>query len=135
MEIGHPDDTARILGAAIDKVRSTSRPILIEVKTLRLRGHAAYDTCDYLRPGESDGFFAADPLPKIRERMVGMVGAALSSRLTRISASSWRTAWPPLSASNGRAQWAWRTISLPPRPVPLAPGAECPREPHNGPGT
>jgi len=75
IECGHPDDTARTLGAAIDKVRSSSRPMLIEMKTLRLRGHAAYDTCDYLRPGESDSFFAADPLPKFRERMTGLVGA------------------------------------------------------------
>ncbi|MEO7598343.1 MAG: thiamine pyrophosphate-dependent enzyme, partial [Opitutus sp.] len=58
--------TVRTLAAAIEKVRSTSRPILIEVHTLRLRGHAAYDTCDYLQPGESERFFARDPLPKFR---------------------------------------------------------------------
>ncbi len=75
IERGHPDATVRSLAAVIDRVRETSRPILVEMKTLRLRGHAAYDTCDYLKPGESDGFFAADPLPKFRERMVGLVGA------------------------------------------------------------
>ncbi len=62
--------TTRTLAAAIDKVRTTSRPILIEAHTLRLRGHAAYDTCDYLLPGESDAFFAADPLPKFRAQLV-----------------------------------------------------------------
>ena len=66
--------------AAIDTVRRTGRPLLIEAQTLRLRGHAAYDTCDYLKPGESDAFFAADPLPKLRARLLqegheGPVGA------------------------------------------------------------
>ena len=67
---------ARTLAAAIDRVRKTSRPVLIEAHTLRLRGHAAYDTCDYLRPGESEGFFARDPLPKFRARVVAAAGAA-----------------------------------------------------------
>ncbi len=65
-----PAATARTLAAALAKVRATSRPLLIEAHTLRLRGHAAYDTCDYLKPGESDAFFAADPLPKFRARLV-----------------------------------------------------------------
>jgi 2-oxoisovalerate dehydrogenase E1 component len=60
---------SRTLAATIEKVRATSRPVLIEVDTLRLRGHAAYDTCDYLRPGESDAFFARDPLPRFRARL------------------------------------------------------------------
>jgi 2-oxoisovalerate dehydrogenase E1 component len=69
-------DVARQLGAAIDKVRASSLPLLIEANTLRLRGHAAYDTCDYLRPGESDGFFARDPVPRFRAQVVERVGAA-----------------------------------------------------------
>jgi 2-oxoisovalerate dehydrogenase E1 component len=67
---------ARTLGAAIEKVRTTSRPIVIEANTLRLRGHAAYDTCDYLLPGESDGFFARDPMPRARAQAIEAVGAA-----------------------------------------------------------
>lgn len=62
--------TARTLATTIEKVRTTSRPILIEAHTLRLRGHAAYDTCDYLKAGESDAFFAGDPLPKFRAKLV-----------------------------------------------------------------
>jgi len=62
---------AKTLGAAIDRARTSSRPILIEAHTLRLRGHAAYDTCDYLKPGENDAFHAADPLPRFREKLVG----------------------------------------------------------------
>jgi len=61
--------SAKALAAAIDKVRSTGRPMLIEAHTLRLRGHAAYDTGDYLLPGESEGFFTRDPLPKLRARL------------------------------------------------------------------
>jgi 2-oxoisovalerate dehydrogenase E1 component len=62
--------TARTLAAAIDKVRETSRPILVEAHTLRLRGHAAYDTCNYLKPGEGDSFIARDPLPKFRAQLI-----------------------------------------------------------------
>jgi 2-oxoisovalerate dehydrogenase E1 component len=66
---------ARSLDAAIAKVRATCRPMLIEAHTLRLRGHAAYDTCHYLKPGESDSFFARDPLPKLRAKLIGALGA------------------------------------------------------------
>lgn len=68
--------TTRTLAAAIEKIRVTSRPMLIEVNTLRLRGHAAYDTGDYLKPGETEGFFAQDPLPKLRAQLVALAGAA-----------------------------------------------------------
>ncbi len=67
---GDVTTTTRTLAAAIDKVRTTCRPLLIEANVLRLRGHAAYDTCDYLKPGENDAFFAADPLPKFRAQLV-----------------------------------------------------------------
>lgn len=61
---------ARALAGAIEKVRATKRPMLIEAHTLRLRGHAAYDTCNYLKPGESEDFFARDSLPKLRRHLV-----------------------------------------------------------------
>lgn len=60
---------AKTMADAIAKVRTTSRPVLIEAHTLRLRGHAAYDTCDYLKPGESESFFARDPLPRFRAKL------------------------------------------------------------------
>jgi len=62
--------SARTLATAIQKVRETSRPVLIEAKVLRLRGHAAYDTCDYLKPGESESFVARDPVPRFRQRLL-----------------------------------------------------------------
>ncbi len=64
----------RKLDAAIARVRETSRPVLVEARTLRLRGHAAYDTCHYLKPGEGDSFFARDPLPRLRARLVSELG-------------------------------------------------------------
>lgn len=55
---------------AIKTVRQSGKPLLLEAHTLRLRGHAAYDTCDYLREGENDAFFAADPVPRFRAQLV-----------------------------------------------------------------
>ena len=69
-----PIATAEAFSAAIDKVRANPKPIVIEAHTLRLRGHAAYDTCDYLNPGESDEFFSKDPLPKTRLTLVSKIG-------------------------------------------------------------
>jgi 2-oxoisovalerate dehydrogenase E1 component len=78
--------TSRQLAAVIEKVRTTSRPILVEAHTLRLRGHAAYDTCDYLLPGESDLFFKLDPLPKYRAQLIaaghGVQIEAIDAELT-----------------------------------------------------
>ncbi len=83
MDATDPEAAARTLAAAIAKVRATSRPMLIEAHTLRLRGHAAYDTCDYLQPGESEAFFARDPLPRFRARLAA---AGHAARLDAIDA-------------------------------------------------
>jgi 2-oxoisovalerate dehydrogenase E1 component len=61
---------AKKFAEAIEKARRTSRPILVEAKVLRLRGHAAYDTCDYLQPGELDAMQARDPLLLFRNSLV-----------------------------------------------------------------
>jgi len=66
----------RTLESAIEKVRATSRPMLVEARVLRLRGHAAYDTCDYLQPGENDAFLAEDPVPRVRAEVIAAAGAA-----------------------------------------------------------
>ncbi|MDF9833155.1 2-oxoisovalerate dehydrogenase E1 component [Ereboglobus sp. PH5-5] len=67
----NPELVAATLAAALEKVRATSRPMLVEASVVRLRGHAAYDTCDYYPPGESERIAAADPLPKFRARLAG----------------------------------------------------------------
>lgn len=76
-----PIVAAQGFAAALERVRNTSRPELIEAHVLRLRGHAAYDTCDYLRPGENDAFLAADPMPRYREKLSS---AGLADQLTAI---------------------------------------------------
>jgi 2-oxoisovalerate dehydrogenase E1 component len=75
IDCADPGEAARVLGAVIGKVRETSRPMLLEARTLRLRGHAAYDTGDYLRPGEAEGFAARDPLPKFRDSLCARAGS------------------------------------------------------------
>jgi 2-oxoisovalerate dehydrogenase E1 component len=69
------EQATRAFAAIIEKVRNTSRPVLVEAQVLRLRGHAAYDTGDYLKPGESEGFFARDPLPRARTQLIERIGA------------------------------------------------------------
>ena len=76
IECGDPGATAKILDGVISKVRATSRPVLVESRTLRLRGHAAYDTCDYLLPGEAAAFAAKDPLGSFRSSVAATSGAA-----------------------------------------------------------
>jgi len=83
MDCSNPAYVLHTLSKAIDQVRKTGRPLLIEAHTFRLRGHAAYDTCDYMKPGEADTILAQDPLPKFR----ALLGAAgHSARLDAIDA-------------------------------------------------
>lgn len=70
LETGDTAYTLLVLAEALEQVRRTSRPAMIEAKTLRLRGHAAYDTCDYLPPGLTETWTKADALPRLRERLV-----------------------------------------------------------------
>jgi 2-oxoisovalerate dehydrogenase E1 component len=81
MECRDPAQVLRTLGAAIDRVRSTGRPLLIEAHTFRLRGHAAYDTCDYMKPGEADAILAQDPLPEFRAKLAAAGHGAKLDRL------------------------------------------------------
>ncbi len=67
--LGDPLDAARELAAVVDRARSERRPILVEANVARLRGHAAYDTCDYLSPEENAAIQASDPFPKLRARL------------------------------------------------------------------
>ena len=66
---GDVREVARTLAATIDKVRTTGRPVLIEAQVLRLRGHAAYDTCDYIEQfyGPEQGYvYTHASLPLVR---------------------------------------------------------------------
>lgn len=65
-----PVGAAKTFAATLERVRSEGRPILIEAHTSRLRGHAAYDTCDYLSAAENASIQASDPLPKLRAQIL-----------------------------------------------------------------
>ena len=84
MDCADPENVVRVLGAAIERARATARPLLIEAKTFRLRGHAAYDTCDYMKPGEADAILAGDPMPRWRATLVA---AGHGAALDRIDAA------------------------------------------------
>jgi len=78
-----PEASVALLTEAVAQVRRECRPMLIEARTLRLRGHAAYDTCNYLAPGELEGFFARDPLPRLRGQVVQRLGEAAVAAIER----------------------------------------------------
>lgn len=69
MDCSDPAQVLATLGRAVEQVRKECRPVVIEAHTFRLRGHAAYDTCDYMEPGEAEEILAEDPLPKFRARL------------------------------------------------------------------
>ncbi|HEY0864799.1 MAG TPA: thiamine pyrophosphate-dependent enzyme [Lacunisphaera sp.] len=83
MDCSDPVHVLQTLAAAIERARATGRPLLIEAHTYRLRGHAAYDTCDYMKPGEAEAILAQDPLPKFRAKLAA---AGHGARLDAIDA-------------------------------------------------
>jgi len=83
MDCSDPTHVLKTLSAAIARVRTTRKPLLIEAHTFRLRGHAAYDTCDYMKPGEAEAIIARDPLPKFRAKLAA---AGHAARLDAIDA-------------------------------------------------
>lgn len=76
LDCSDAEQAARTLARLIADTRANPRPCLVEAHTFRLRGHAAYDTCDYLSPGESESFFAREPLPRLRARLAQLCGEA-----------------------------------------------------------
>jgi 2-oxoisovalerate dehydrogenase E1 component len=126
---GDIETITKTLAAAIEKVRTTSRPILIEAHTLRMRGHAAYDTCDYLAPGELDAILAQDPLPKFRAQLVAAghaaaidkIEAELPAYLEACIQVSLAVARPTPDASLLADVFAPETPPLPWQPTPSAP--------------
>ncbi len=128
LDATQPETIAAELSAIIADVRAKPRPLLLEVNTLRLRGHAAYDTCDYLRPGEQTGFEAADPLPKLRAALVeagqGDAIAALEKELSDFIESCIQIAlaYPrPDPASLADSVYAPDAAPMPWKPEPAAP--------------
>jgi 2-oxoisovalerate dehydrogenase E1 component len=74
--LADPVGAAQTLAAAIARARAEKRPILVEALVARLRGHAAYDTCDYLTPEQNTAIQASDPFPKFRAQLAAAGHAA-----------------------------------------------------------
>jgi 2-oxoisovalerate dehydrogenase E1 component len=108
------------LAQAIARARNTCRPVLVEARTLRLRGHAAYDTCDYLRPGEAEGFQRRDPLPRLRALLVEKGSesrlSALESELGKFVEACIKVSLPTPPASPKGMELDLFAPAAPPRP-------------------
>lgn len=134
MDCRDPEVVLRTLGDAIAKARTSGRPVLVEAHTFRLRGHAAYDTCDYMRPGEAEAILARDPLLPFRQKLVA---AGLGAKLDQIDAgirdfveASIKAAmsFPPISPAGMEAEvFAPDPAPLPWRPTLGGPEIENPK--------
>ena len=128
MDCSDPAQVLQTLATAIDHARQTCSPLLIEAHTFRLRGHAAYDTCDYMKPGEAEAIVAQDPLPKFRARLAA---DGYGARLDAIDAEvrdfveatiKAAIALPPMSP----AGMADDLFAPPTAPMPWKPGPAAP---------
>lgn len=70
LDICDTEHTVRTLAEVVEKVRANSFPMVVEARCLRLRGHAAYDTGDYLPPDLARSWEERDALPRLRQRLV-----------------------------------------------------------------
>ncbi|MEX2381951.1 MAG: thiamine pyrophosphate-dependent enzyme [Opitutales bacterium] len=70
LDISDTETAIRTLSDVIGRVRRDSFPMVVEAKCLRLRGHAAYDTCDYVPAELAASWEERDALPKLRQRLV-----------------------------------------------------------------
>ncbi|MBR0564635.1 thiamine pyrophosphate-dependent dehydrogenase E1 component subunit alpha [Azoarcus sp. L1K30] len=63
---------------ALDAIRVSGRPFLLETRTYRLRGHFEPDDQSYVDPAELASWRQRDPLPRLQARMLesGQVTAA-----------------------------------------------------------
>ncbi|EDY83624.1 Dehydrogenase E1 component family [Verrucomicrobiia bacterium DG1235] len=70
LDVANIEENMKVFWDAIEETRATSRPMLIEMHSLRLRGHAGYDTCDYIDPAQTAEWEKQDALPNFRARLV-----------------------------------------------------------------
>ncbi|MBC2605055.1 alpha-ketoacid dehydrogenase subunit alpha/beta [Pelagicoccus albus] len=70
LDVANIEDNMKVFWQAIEETRQSSRPMLIEMHSLRLRGHAGYDTCDYIDPAQTEEWIKQDALPHLRNRLV-----------------------------------------------------------------
>lgn len=70
LDISDTEQTIQTLADVMERVRRDSFPMVVEAKCLRLRGHAAYDTCDYVPAELAASWEERDALPRLRRRLV-----------------------------------------------------------------
>ena len=61
-----PAEAGRIIGEAVEHVRTRKGPALVRLTVPRLEGHSAQDTQAYKTPAEIEAEWARDPLPKLK---------------------------------------------------------------------
>ncbi len=61
-----PAEAGRIIGEAVEHVRTRKGPALVRLTVPRLEGHSAQDTQAYKSPQEIEAEWARDPLPKLK---------------------------------------------------------------------
>lgn len=129
MDCSDPAHVLQTLGAAITRARSTGRPLLIEAHTFRLRGHAAYDTCDYMKPGEAEAILARDPLPKFRAKLAAAGhGAQLDAIDAEVAAFVEATIKASLALPPVRPDGMIEEVFAPPAaPIPWQPAPAAPQ--------
>lgn len=76
-----------IAGEAIARARAGDGPSLIEIETDRLAGHFMGDTEAYRPDGEKETLFERDPIPKMRDRLIGD-GVATAEEIEGLTASA-----------------------------------------------
>ncbi len=72
---------------AVDRVRSTRAPMLLEVKTYRYAGHSRADTAPYRPAGEFDEWFERDPIESFEQRLIAE-GALDSERAAELRSTT-----------------------------------------------
>ncbi len=65
-----PNDMFAHVFAAIERARGGEGPTLLECMTFRFRGHVLGDDDKYMSKEEKGAAMAADPLPKLRQRLI-----------------------------------------------------------------
>lgn len=72
LDISDTANTLQVLSKVMNQVRDSGKPFFIEARCLRLRGHAAYDTCDYVPAEQSSAWDQRDALPLLRGKLIDM---------------------------------------------------------------
>tara|TARA_B100001123_G_scaffold440713_1_gene580348 strand:+ start:435 stop:2495 length:2061 start_codon:yes stop_codon:yes gene_type:complete len=74
LDISETQSIVSEVNRVFSEVRESGKPAVVEVKTLRLRGHAAYDTCHYLTDGIIEGWKKRDANQILRASLIEKLG-------------------------------------------------------------